>query len=219
MRSVLYTLRRLGIISLPHRRSSVLAVGCTTYKGSITYSLRREFPSTATPILDAKENAHITTTTSVSTLRTALELKSIFDQLQAAEAAGSSLSPEERKRLEESAAEKGLQALFKGAKLEIEGVLRDVCDRVLSGDNPPPSSSLPSSPSSPGFGNSASMQQVQRRGGSGADPRRLALKAKALLILGEAYMAAREDGEAESEYVRVETNASRERERDKMSRG
>ena len=49
---------------------------------------------------------------SVSTLRAAIELKGVFDQIQAAEKAGN-LSPEERKRLEEQAAEKGLQALFK----------------------------------------------------------------------------------------------------------
>jgi hypothetical protein len=48
----------------------------------------------------------------VSTLRAAIELKSVFDQIQAAEKAGN-LSPEEKKRLEEQAAEKGLQALFK----------------------------------------------------------------------------------------------------------
>lgn len=48
----------------------------------------------------------------VSTLRSAIELKTVFDQIQAAEKAGN-LSPEEKKRLEESAAEKGLQALFK----------------------------------------------------------------------------------------------------------
>lgn len=36
----------------------------------------------------------------------------MFDQIQAAEKAGS-LSPEEKKKLEEQAAEKGLQALFK----------------------------------------------------------------------------------------------------------
>lgn len=103
-----------------------------------------------------------------------------------------------------------MQALFKGAKLEVESVIREVCDRVLSGDAPPPSTSLPSSPSSAAY-NSPSMQQVQRRSGSGPDPRRQALKAKALLILGEAYVAARKDGEAESEYVRVETRASKER--------
>ncbi|KAF7328989.1 DnaJ-domain-containing protein [Mycena venus] len=66
----------------------------------------------------------------VSTLRSAIELKSVFDQIQAAERAGN-MSPEERKKLEEQAAEKGLQALFKGAKLEIESVLRETCERVL----------------------------------------------------------------------------------------
>lgn len=49
---------------------------------------------------------------SVSTVRAALELKSVFDQIQAAEKAGN-LSPEEKTKLEEQAAEKGLQALFK----------------------------------------------------------------------------------------------------------
>lgn len=54
----------------------------------------------------------------------------MFDQIQAAERAGN-MSPEDRKKLEEQAAEKGLQALFKGAKLEIESVLRETCERVL----------------------------------------------------------------------------------------
>ena len=49
---------------------------------------------------------------SVSTLRAAIELKSVFDQIQAAEKAGN-LTPEDKKRLEEQAAEKGIQALFK----------------------------------------------------------------------------------------------------------
>jgi hypothetical protein len=49
---------------------------------------------------------------SVSTLRSAIELKAVFDQIQQAEQSGT-LSPEEKKRLEEQAAEKGLQALFK----------------------------------------------------------------------------------------------------------
>lgn len=66
----------------------------------------------------------------VSTLRSAIELKSVFDQIQAAEKAGN-LSAEEKKKLEEQAAEKGLQALFKGTKLEVESVLRETCDRVL----------------------------------------------------------------------------------------
>ncbi|KAJ3725453.1 X-domain of DnaJ-containing-domain-containing protein [Lentinula raphanica] len=70
----------------------------------------------------------------VSTVRAAIELKAVFDQIQAAEKAGN-LSPSERQKLEEQAAEKGLQALFKGAKLEIDSVLREVCDRVLEDPN------------------------------------------------------------------------------------
>jgi len=57
----------------------------------------------------------------------------VFDQIQAAEKAGK-LTGEEKKRLEEQAAEKGLEALFKGTKLEVESILREVCDRVLVSD-------------------------------------------------------------------------------------
>lgn len=128
----------------------------------------------------------------------------MFDQIQAAEKAGN-LSPEEKKKLEEHAAEKGLQALFKvclsfsstynsnsliylsvyeqGTKLEVESVLRETCDRVL-GDP------------------SITREKAQ-------------LRAVALQILGEAYMAVKkeEHGE-ESEYVRVETKSSRAREKE-----
>lgn len=48
----------------------------------------------------------------MSTLRSAIELKQVFEQIQAAEAAGN-LPPDEKRRLEEQAAEKGVQALFK----------------------------------------------------------------------------------------------------------
>ncbi|KAI0337850.1 DnaJ-domain-containing protein [Trametopsis cervina] len=119
----------------------------------------------------------------VSTLRSAMELKSVFEQIQAAEAAGN-LSPEEKKRLEEQAAEKGLQALFKGTKLEIESILRETCDRVLEDTT-------------------ISRDKAQ-------------LRAVALQILGEAYMAVKKDDEPqaiqeESEYVRVDTKNSRQR--------
>ena len=49
---------------------------------------------------------------SFSTLKSAIELKAVFDQIQTAEKAGN-LSPEEKKKLEEEAAEKGVKALFK----------------------------------------------------------------------------------------------------------
>ncbi|KAK4518621.1 60S ribosomal protein L2 [Mucor velutinosus] len=66
----------------------------------------------------------------VGTLRTAYDLQSTFGELQKAEEKG--LSEEERAKLEEAAAAKGLEAIWRGSKLEIEGVLRDVCDEVLS---------------------------------------------------------------------------------------
>lgn len=65
----------------------------------------------------------------VGTLRTALDLQSSFSELQKAEEKG--LTEEERSKLEEAAAAKGLQAIWRGSKLEVESVLRDVCDKVL----------------------------------------------------------------------------------------
>lgn len=63
----------------------------------------------------------------VGTLRTALDLQSSFSELQKED-----LSDEQRSKLEEAAAQKGLEAIWRGSKLEVESVLRDVCDKVLS---------------------------------------------------------------------------------------
>ena len=54
----------------------------------------------------------------------------MFEKLQAAEKAG--ISPEELRKLEEQAAEQGMRTLWKGAKLEVESVIREACDKVLS---------------------------------------------------------------------------------------
>jgi hypothetical protein len=83
------------------------ADGCITFRADITFSVRREcFTNMSqSPILSHHSFR-------VSTLRSAIELKSVFDQIQAAEKNGN-LSPEEKRKLEEQAAEKGLQALFK----------------------------------------------------------------------------------------------------------
>lgn len=75
-----------------------------------------------------KEKGYIFTQT-VGTLRTAFDLQSTYGELQKAEEKG--LSEEERAMLEEIAALKGLEAIWRGSKLEIESVLRDVCDEVL----------------------------------------------------------------------------------------
>ncbi|KAK4054749.1 DnaJ-like protein [Microbotryomycetes sp. JL201] len=81
-----------------------------------------------------KSAAHIVGQT-VSTVRSAYALKDVFDALAAAEKSG--LSEEKKKELEDKAAQMGLHALFKGAKLEVESVIREVCDVILS-DAPVP---------------------------------------------------------------------------------
>ncbi|KAI9483042.1 MAG: X-domain of DnaJ-containing-domain-containing protein [Benjaminiella poitrasii] len=69
----------------------------------------------------------------IGALKTAYSLQSTFGELQKAEENG--LSDEEKNKLEEAAATMGLKAMWRGSKLEIEGVLRDVCDRVLGDAN------------------------------------------------------------------------------------
>lgn len=103
--SVLSTQPKRSTTWRPIKASSALEDGCITYKESITYSAKRESSHTIRRFDDLIP-------ASVSTLRSAIELKAVFDQIQAAEKAGN-LSPEEKKKLEEQAAEKGLQALFK----------------------------------------------------------------------------------------------------------
>ncbi|GJJ14258.1 hypothetical protein Clacol_008522 [Clathrus columnatus] len=132
----------------------------------------------------------------VSTIRAAVDLKQTFDQMAAAEKAGS-LTPEEKRKLEEAAAEKGLRTLFKGAKLEIETVLREVCDRILS----PPPPQRPSASSAARGNEVAPPSPISRE--------KLHLRAVALQILGEAFTAVHKEPSDESEYVRIE-RASRE---------
>lgn len=79
-----------------------------------------------------KEKSYIFSQT-VGTLRTAYDLQSTFGELQKAEENG--VTEEEKAKLEEAAAIKGLQAIWRGSKLEIESVLRDVCDIVLEDKN------------------------------------------------------------------------------------
>ncbi|KAI9311481.1 X-domain of DnaJ-containing-domain-containing protein [Dichotomocladium elegans] len=76
-----------------------------------------------------KEKGYIFSET-VGTLRTALDLQSSFSELQKADEKG--LTEEQRSKLEEQAAQKGLEAIWRGSKLEVESVLRDVCDKVLT---------------------------------------------------------------------------------------
>ncbi|CEP14266.1 hypothetical protein [Parasitella parasitica] len=77
-----------------------------------------------------KEKGYIFSET-VGTLRSALDLQSSYTELQKAEEKGD-LTDEQRIKLETEAATKGLQAIWRGSKLEVESVLREVCDRALT---------------------------------------------------------------------------------------
>lgn len=105
MRSDLFIPPRPSSFLRLTRASLALADGCTTYRANIMCSPRRAFLTLIPSVLSL-------TFCSVSTLRSAIELKAVFDQIQQAEQSGN-LGAEEKKRLEEQAAEKGLQALFK----------------------------------------------------------------------------------------------------------
>src|SRR5690606_1557181 len=65
-----------------------------------------------------REKSHIFSET-VSTLKSAIDLQQSFNQLQDAEKNG--LDEAQKSKLEELAASKGLRALWKGSKLEVEG--------------------------------------------------------------------------------------------------
>ncbi|SGY35312.1 BQ5605_C002g01751 [Microbotryum silenes-dioicae] len=82
----------------------------------------------------ARSTAHIIGQT-VSTVRSAYALKDVFEAISQAEKSG--LSDEKKKELEDKAAQMGLHALFKGAKLEVESVIREVCDTVLAEEGVP----------------------------------------------------------------------------------
>ncbi|KAG0064990.1 hypothetical protein BGZ89_008687 [Linnemannia elongata] len=81
-----------------------------------------------------REKGHILSET-VSTLRAAMDLQQSFTQLQEAEKV--EMDEAAKKVLEEAAASKGIRALWKGSKLEVEGVLREVCDKCLSDPSVP----------------------------------------------------------------------------------
>ena len=79
----------------------------------------------------------------MSTLKSAIELKQVFDRLQLAEKSG--ISPAEMRKLEEQAAEQGMRTMWKvsqppksivltaqGVKLEVESVTREAAEKVLT---------------------------------------------------------------------------------------
>jgi hypothetical protein len=74
-----------------------------------------------------KEKGHIVADT-VGTLKSAIELQKTFTKLQAMETAE---QEQEKIQLQQEAAIKGMEALWRGSKLEVESVLREVCDKAL----------------------------------------------------------------------------------------
>ncbi|KAL4401417.1 DnaJ-like protein [Malassezia pachydermatis] len=105
------------------------AVGFVYAAKSRSYLSSTGMFGTITGFYHAASSSIHTVRETVSTLRAAMELKSVFEELAKAEEDG--ITEERKKQLEDQAAEKGMRALFKGAKLEIEGVIREVSDRVL----------------------------------------------------------------------------------------
>lgn len=66
-----------------------------------------------------------------STVKSAVDVHSTFVQIQEGEKRGT-ITADEKEKLTEEATKKGIFALWQGSKLEVESVLRSVCDRVLS---------------------------------------------------------------------------------------
>lgn len=77
-----------------------------------------------------KEKSYILSET-VNTIRSVVNLQNTFSELQKAEEKGT-LTEEEKNRLEAETSAKVLDAIWKGSKLEVESVLREVCDKVLT---------------------------------------------------------------------------------------
>ena len=84
-----------------------------------------------------REKGHIIADT-VGTLKTAIDLQTSFNKLQTMEKEreekGEVPSAEHeqlKSKLEQEAASKGMEALWRGSKLELEAVLRQVCDTVI----------------------------------------------------------------------------------------
>ncbi|SNX83582.1 related to DnaJ-like protein [Melanopsichium pennsylvanicum] len=123
---------RLEADELKHESYGVELLNCVGF----VYSAKSKHYLASTGFLgsfggvfhSAASSIHVVRET-VSTVRAALELKNVFEELAKAEESG--ITVERKRELEEQAAEKGMRALFKGAKLEVESVIREVSEAVL----------------------------------------------------------------------------------------
>jgi len=92
------------------------------------YTSREEFLGVSSFFQNMKLKGRAFSNT-VSTVKTAIDVHKTFVQLQEAEKKG--MTTDVKEKLEEEAARKGMNALWKGSKLEVESVIRSVCDKVL----------------------------------------------------------------------------------------
>lgn len=66
----------------------------------------------------------------IFSVKSAVDVHHTFVQLQEAEKTG--VSEAEREKLTEEAVKKGTDAIWKTSKLEVESVIRSVCDKTLT---------------------------------------------------------------------------------------
>lgn len=66
----------------------------------------------------------------IETVKSAVDVHHTFVQLQEAEKTGASEA--EREKLTEEAVRRGTDAIWKTSKLEVESVIRSVCDKALT---------------------------------------------------------------------------------------
>lgn len=116
----------------------------------------------------------------MATVRAALDLKRVYEEISKAEEEG--ITEARKQELEQEAAAKLTKAMFKGAKWEVESVIREVAEKVLYDE--------------------ATSKETQR----------LRAQALGILgDVYSAVGPASEDQKADAEYVRIDTAASKAR--------
>eukprot|EP00158_Paraphelidium_tribonemae_P003293 Partr_v1_DN26026_c0_g1_i2_m436 putative DnaJ (Hsp40) homolog subfamily C member len=137
---------------------------------------------------DIREKGHMISET-VGTIKSAVELQSALRKLETPEDGDTGkpavhpLTAEEKSFWEQKAAQKGVDTIWKGSKMEIQGILRDVCDLLLSGL--PLESILDENFKPDGRQSTVSKEELRRR-------------AEALKIIGKIYEAAEPNPDAPS---------------------
>ena len=118
-------LHTLSFIYLSKSHSHTLSPLRTSWSTYLSTSLPSSF----------RLRTHLISST-ITTVRRAYGVKAAFDALQKLEKQDN-VSEEHKKKAEEKCAEAAMNALWSGARLEIESVVGEVCDRVLVGSSTP----------------------------------------------------------------------------------